>query len=61
MIVIRLIISLHRSIGGELNQDGDFIIFENNRYRGGYLYKTLAMSAVVSEGIKPTLQELEKI
>ncbi|XP_031557165.1 transcription elongation factor SPT5-like [Actinia tenebrosa] len=49
-----------RSIGGELSQDGDFILFENNRYRGGYLYKTLAMSAVVTEGIKPTLQELEK-
>lgn len=39
-----------RSIGGELTQDGDFILFENNRYRGGYLYKTLAMSAVVSTG-----------
>ncbi|KAK3743846.1 hypothetical protein QZH41_011853, partial [Actinostola sp. cb2023] len=49
-----------RAIGGELNQDGDFMIFESNRYRNGYLYKTLAISAVVSEGIKPTLQELEK-
>ena len=42
--------SLFRSIGGEISQDGDFQIFESNRYRGGFLYKTLAMSAIVSFG-----------
>jgi len=40
--------------------DGDFYIFENNRYRQGFLYKTMVMSAVMSDGVKPTLGELEK-
>lgn len=39
---------LQRGIGGELGQDGDFMIFEGSRYRGGFMYKTLAMSAIVS-------------
>ncbi|XP_068702308.1 transcription elongation factor SPT5-like [Montipora capricornis] len=49
-----------RGIGGEIGQDGDFMIFEGSRYRGGFMYKTLAMSAIVVEGIKPTLLELQK-
>ncbi|CAH3030076.1 unnamed protein product [Porites evermanni] len=49
-----------RAIGGEIGQDGDFMIFEGSRYRGGFMYKTLAMSAIVVEGIKPTLLELQK-
>ena len=40
--------------------DGDFYIFENNRYRQGFLYKTMVMSAIMSEGVKPSLGELEK-
>jgi len=39
---------LLRGIGGEIGQDGDFMIFEGSRYRGGFMYKTLAMSAIVS-------------
>ncbi|XP_037068165.1 transcription elongation factor SPT5-like, partial [Pollicipes pollicipes] len=50
-----------RSIGGEISQDGDFIIFEGNRYsRKGFLYKNFVMSAIQAEGVKPTLSELEK-
>nr|KAG5709174.1 hypothetical protein BaRGS_028630 [Batillaria attramentaria] len=50
-----------RSIGGEVSTDGDFLIFEGNRYnRKGFLFKSFAMSAIVSEGVKPTLAELEK-
>ncbi|KAK7098266.1 transcription elongation factor SPT5-like [Littorina saxatilis] len=50
-----------RSIGGEVSTDGDFLIFEGNRYnRKGFLFKSFAMSAIVSEGVKPTLSELEK-
>nr|XP_006824005.1 PREDICTED: transcription elongation factor SPT5 isoform X2 [Saccoglossus kowalevskii] len=50
-----------RAIGGEVSTDGDFLIFEGNRYsRRGFLYKTFAMSAIIAEGIKPTLSELEK-
>ena len=50
-----------RNIGGEVTSDGDFLIFEGNRYsRKGFLYKSFVMSAIVAEGIKPTLAELEK-
>ena len=44
-----------------MTQDGDFIIFESNRYaRKGFLYKQFAMSAIMLDGVKPTLSELEK-
>ena len=44
-----------------MSTDGDFLIFESNRYnRKGFLFKSFAMSAIVSEGVKPTLAELEK-
>ncbi len=50
-----------RAVGGEVTSDGDFLIFEGNRYsRKGFLYKSFAMSAIVAEGIKPTLSELER-
>lgn len=50
-----------RSIGGEFTQDGDFIIFEGNQYsRKGFLYKSFNISAIQTEGVKPTLSELEK-
>nr|AAH57529.1 Supt5h protein [Danio rerio] len=50
-----------RSLGGEVSHDGDFMIFEANRYsRKGFLFKSFAMSAVITEGVKPTLSELEK-
>lgn len=39
---------LFRSLGGEVSHDGDFMIFEGNRYsRKGFLFKSFAMSAVV--------------
>ena len=50
-----------RSIGGEISNDGDFMMFEGNRYsRKGYLYKNFVMNAILAEGVKPTLSELEK-
>ncbi|XP_054161598.1 transcription elongation factor SPT5-like [Oppia nitens] len=49
-----------RAIGGEVTNDGDFIIFESNRYRRGFLYKAFATSALLIDGVKPTLSELEK-
>lgn len=50
-----------RAIGGEITSDGDFLIFEGNRYsRKGFLYKNFLMSAILSEGVKPTLAELER-
>lgn len=50
-----------KAIGGEVTVDGDFLIFESNRYnRKGFLFKSFAMSAIIAEGVKPTLSELEK-
>ena len=49
-----------RAIGGEVTNDGDFIIFESNRYRRGFLYKSFNLNAVQIDGVKPTLSELEK-
>ncbi|XP_045177406.2 transcription elongation factor SPT5-like [Mercenaria mercenaria] len=50
-----------KAIGGESSRDGDFFIFEGNKYsRRGFLFKTFAMSAIIAEGVKPTLAELEK-
>ncbi|XP_059058114.1 transcription elongation factor SPT5 [Achroia grisella] len=50
-----------RAIGGEVTSDGDFLIFEGNRYsRKGFLYKNFTMSAILAEGVKPTLTELER-
>jgi len=38
-----------RAIGGEVTSDGDFLIFEGNRYsRKGFLYKAFPMNAIVS-------------
>lgn len=40
-----------RSLGGDVASDGDFLIFEGNRYsRKGFLFKSFAMSAVVRLG-----------
>lgn len=40
------------SLGGDVASDGDFLIFEGNRYsRKGFLFKSFAMSAVVSVGL----------
>ncbi|ESP00239.1 hypothetical protein LOTGIDRAFT_225963 [Lottia gigantea] len=50
-----------KSIGGEVTTDGDFLIFEGNRFnRKGFLFKSMAMSAIMADGVKPTLIELEK-
>jgi transcription elongation factor SPT5 len=49
-----------KSVGGEVNHDGDFVVFEGNHFRNGFLYKNFGMSAIVYDGVKPTLQELEK-
>lgn len=50
-----------RSIGGEIANDGDFLVFEGGRFsRKGYLYKNFAMNAILAEGVKPSLTELER-
>ena len=49
-----------KAIGGEVSNDGDFIIFESNRYRRGFLYKSFNINAIQIDGVKPTLSELEK-
>lgn len=50
-----------RAIGGKVTSRNDFLIFEGNRYsRKGFLYKNFTLSAIIAEGVKPTLSELEK-
>jgi len=50
-----------RAIGGDISNDGDFMIFESNKYtRAGFLCKFFANSAVLVEGVRPSLGELEK-
>ncbi|KFM58475.1 Transcription elongation factor SPT5, partial [Stegodyphus mimosarum] len=50
-----------RALGGEISTDGDYLIFEGNRYsRKGFLFKSFAKSALIIDGVKPTLSELEK-
>ncbi|XP_056670571.1 transcription elongation factor SPT5-like [Monodelphis domestica] len=50
-----------RSLGGRLTFDGDFLVFGGNRYSPrGFLLKTLSVSRVLREGVKPTLAELQQ-
>lgn len=50
-----------KSIGGEVNTDGEFLIFEGGRFsHRGFLYKAFPMNAIIVEGVKPTLSELER-
>lgn len=49
-----------REIGGDITGDGDFQVFEGNRYRSGFLYKNFTLSAILVDGVKPSLTELER-
>jgi transcription elongation factor SPT5 len=49
-----------REIGGDITKERDYLVFEGNRYKNGFMYKPMAMSALVTEGVKPTLSELDK-
>lgn len=60
---LTVVMSFDRSLGGEVSHDGDFMIFEGNRYsRKGFLFKSFAMSAVVRGGLfaQPAL-DLESV
>ncbi|KRY37160.1 Transcription elongation factor SPT5 [Trichinella spiralis] len=48
-----------RAIGGEVGKDGEFYVFEGNRYsRQGFLYKSMAISAVEANNVKPIANTL---
>ena len=55
-----VLVCVCREIGGECTNDADFLVFEGNHYRNGFMFKSFAMSAIIHDGVKPTLQELEK-
>ena len=38
----------------------DFTTFEGGHYRKGFLYKSLPMDALITDGVKPTVAEMEK-
>lgn len=54
-----------RSIGGdpikEKGRETEYWMFESNRYnQRGFLIKSFPMNAVITEGVKPTLTELQR-
>ncbi|CAA92685.1 Transcription elongation factor SPT5 [Caenorhabditis elegans] len=49
-----------KEVGGEIVTDGDFLVFEGNHFRRGFLYKYFPINAIQADGVKPTLGELEK-
>ncbi|XP_051852808.1 transcription elongation factor SPT5-like [Antechinus flavipes] len=50
-----------RSLGGKLGSDGDFLLFRGDRYSPeGFLFKTFSQAALVTEGVRPTLSELQR-
>ena len=49
-----------RAIGGDITREGDFDVFERNRYTQGFLYKDFSISAILVDGVKPSLTELQK-
>lgn len=49
-----------KAIGGEVSQDGDYMLFERDRYIRGFLYKDFPVQSLIINGVKPTLGELEK-
>lgn len=49
-----------RQVGGDITNDGDFMIFESGHYRRGFLFKKFPLDAIISEGVKPTIPELER-
>ncbi|XP_058789621.1 transcription elongation factor SPT5-like [Phymastichus coffea] len=49
-----------RAIGGEVTSNGDYLVFEGNHYsHKGFLYKNFNISGIISDGVKPTLSEIE--
>lgn len=48
-----------RAIGGEVMTNGNYFIFEGSQYRDGFLYKKFSVNAIISDGVKPSLTELE--
>ncbi|CAK8694828.1 transcription elongation factor SPT5-like isoform X2 [Clavelina lepadiformis] len=54
-------INFSRTEVPQIIKDGDFLIFEGNRFsQKGFLYKNFNLNAILVEGVKPTLAELEK-
>ena len=50
-----------KSVGGAPVKEKDMWIFENNRYNSkGFLIKFFPLSSVLTEGIKPTLAEMQR-
>ncbi|KAG5307497.1 SPT5H factor, partial [Acromyrmex insinuator] len=50
-----------RAVGGEIIKNGNFYIFEGNRYNHkGFLYKNFFINNIMVKDVIPTLSELEK-
>ncbi|KAK0409632.1 hypothetical protein QR680_004663 [Steinernema hermaphroditum] len=50
-----------KELGGDVSHgDGDYYLFEGGHYRNGFLEKTFPLDAIMTDGVKPSLTELEK-
>jgi len=58
--ILKYYVLQFRQIGGEVTYDGDFVLFEGSHYRRGFLYKPFPMNAIIADGVKPTISELER-
>lgn len=47
VVIHKKIIYFYREIGGEVSTDGDFLTFEGNQYRRGFLYKWFPLNIIV--------------
>lgn len=45
--VLFSVLALFRELGGIINYDGDFLVFESNHFRNGFMYKQFGMNAIV--------------
>ena len=48
MFALHCLCVVAREMGGEIIHDGDFLVFEGNHYRNGFMYKNFVMAAIVS-------------
>ena len=46
--VLFSVLALFRELGGIINYDGDFLVFESNHFRNGFMYKQFGMNAIVN-------------
>eukprot|EP01135_Chromosphaera_perkinsii_P005299 Nk52_evm7s335 gene=Nk52_evmTU7s335 len=50
-----------RALDGDVTRiDGIYDFYDNNRYKDGYLFKAFPLNALICEGVKPSIDELQR-